>query len=37
MEEYFRGVLDTFPEEIMETTETPVAANLFNVRDDNEL
>ena len=36
MEEYLRGVLDDFPEEIIETTETPAAANLFNVKDNNE-
>ena len=36
MEEYLRGVLDDFPEEITETLETPAASNLFNVRDDNE-
>ena len=39
MEEYLRGVLDDFPEEITETPETPetpAASNLFNVRDDNE-
>ena len=35
-EEYLRGVLDNFPEEITETPETPAAANLFNVRDDNK-
>ena len=36
MEEYLRGVLDDFLEEITETPETPSAANLFNVRDDSE-
>ena len=36
MEEYRRGVLDDFPEEITETPETPAASNLFNVRDENE-
>ena len=36
MGEYIRGVLDNFPEEITETPETPVASNLFNVRDKNE-
>ena len=36
MEEYLRGVLDNFPEEITETPETPTASNLFNVRDNNE-
>ena len=36
MEEYLRGVIDEFPEEITETTETPAASNLFNVRDKNE-
>ena len=33
MEEYLRGVLDDFPEEITETPEKPAASNLFNVRD----
>ena len=36
MEEYLRGVLDDFPEEITETLETPAASNLFNVRDEKE-
>ena len=36
MEEYLRGVLDNFPEEITDTTETPAASNLFNIRDENE-
>ena len=36
MEEYLRGVLKNFPEEITETPETPAASNLFNVRDNNE-
>ena len=36
MEEYLRGVLDDFPEEITETPETPSASNLFNVREDSE-
>ena len=36
MEEYQRGVLDNFPEEITETPETPATSNLYNVRDDNE-
>ena len=36
VEEYLMGVLDDFPEDITETPETPVASNLFNVRDDNE-
>ena len=36
MEEYLRGVLDDFPEEITETPETPSASNIFNVRYDNE-
>ena len=35
-EEYLRGVLDKFPEEIKETPETPAAAKLFNVREDNK-
>ena len=36
MEEYLRGVLDDFLEEITETPETPAASKLFNFRDDNE-
>ena len=36
MEEYLRGVLDNFSEEITETPETPTASNLFNVREDSE-
>ena len=36
MEEYLRGLLDNFPEEITETPETPAKSNLFNVRDDNK-
>ena len=36
MEEYPRGVIDDFPEEITETPETPVTSNLFNVRNDKE-
>ena len=36
MEEYLRGVLDKFPEDITETSETPAVSNLFNIRDDNE-
>ena len=36
IEEYLRGVLDNFPEEITETPETPAASNLFNVREDSE-
>ena len=36
MEEYRRGVLDDFPEEITETPETPATSNLFNVREDSE-
>ena len=36
MEEYLRGVLDNFPEEITETPETPAASNLFNVRNGKE-
>ena len=31
------GVLGNFPEEITETSETPAAANFFNVKDDNEI
>ena len=36
MEEYLRGVLNNFPEEIIETPDTPAASNLFNVRDNKE-
>ena len=36
MEEYLRGVLDYFSEEITETPETPAALNLFIVREDSE-
>ena len=36
MEEYLRGVLDDFPEEITKTPETTAASNLFNVREKNE-
>ena len=36
MEEYLRIVLDNFPEEIIETPETPASSKLFNVRDDND-
>ena len=36
MEEYLRGVLDYFLEEITETPETPAASNLFTVRDDSD-
>ena len=36
MEEYLRGLLNDFPEEIKETPETPAASNIFNVRYDNE-
>ena len=36
MEEYIRGLLDDFPEEITETQETPATSNLFNVREDSE-
>ena len=36
MEEYLRGVLDDFPEEITDTPETTTASNLFNARDDKE-
>ena len=36
MEEYLRGVLNDSPEEIIETPETPAAANLFNIRGDND-
>ena len=37
MEEYLRGVLDNFPEEITVTPETPAASNLINVWEDSEL
>ena len=36
MEEYLRGLLDDFPEELIETPETPASSNIFNVRDNNE-
>ena len=36
MEEYLRGVLNNFHEEITETPETPAASNLFNFRDNNK-
>ena len=36
MEEYLRGVLGDFPEEITEAPETPDALKLFNVRDNKE-
>ena len=36
MEEYLRGVLNDFPEEITDTPETPAASNLFNIRDNKE-
>ena len=36
MEEYLRGVLDNFPEEITETPETPSLSILFNIRDNNK-
>ena len=36
MEEYLRGMLNYFPEEITDTPETPAAAKLFNVRYNKE-
>ena len=36
MEEYLRGVLDDFPEEITETPEKPAASNFFTVREDSK-
>ena len=36
MEEYLRGVLDDFTEEITETPETPATSNLFTVREDRK-
>ena len=36
MEEYLRGVLNNFWEEIIEISETPAATNLFTIRDVNE-
>ena len=36
MEEYLRGVLKDFPEEITETPETPATPDLFNVRDNKK-
>ena len=32
MEDYLRGVLDDFTEEITETPEEPAVSNLLNVR-----
>ena len=37
MEEYLRGELNDFSEEITETSEKPAASKLFNIRDDNKL
>ena len=36
MEEYLRGLLKNFPEEITETPETPATSNLFKVIDNKE-
>ena len=36
MEEYLRGVLEYFPEEIKETPETLAASKLFNIKDYNK-
>ena len=36
MEEYLRGVLDDFPEEITETPETPATSNILTVREDSK-
>ena len=36
MKKYLRGVLEDFPEEIIEAPETKDASNLFNVRDENK-
>ena len=36
MEEYLRGELNDFSEEITDTSEKPAASNLFNIRDDNK-
>ena len=35
-EDYMRGVLDIYPEEITESPETPAATNLFVIREENE-
>ena len=36
IEEYSRGLIDDFLEEITDTPEIPAASNLFNVRNDNK-
>ena len=36
IEEYLRGVLNNFPDEITEKPETPAASNLLNIRDNKE-
>ena len=36
MEEYLRGVIDNFPEEITEIPENPAASNIFDVGDDKD-
>ena len=35
MEEYLRGLLNNFPEDISETPESPAVSNLLKVRDSN--
>ena len=37
MEEYLKGVLGNFSEEITEISETPTAKNLFTIRDENDI
>ena len=36
IEDYLRGVLDYFLEEVTELPETPEATNLFNIREGNK-
>ena len=36
MIKYLGNIIDTFPEEIKSTVETPVADRLFQVRDNSE-
>ena len=36
MDDYLRRVLDDFPKEIIESLETPAAAKIFAIREENE-
>ena len=36
MEDYLEGVIDDFPEDIIEEFETPEASNLFDVIDEDD-